>query len=110
MTLPLSLTFGRTMRSLPRFARLETVTAGLPLQPVLKGVRSSHQAQAGVGERTPWEVFYACPSASVVAFLDAAASLAPSADVGADSGAAALQTLSELASATQVSCSACSFT
>ena len=56
-----------------------------------------------MGERTPWEVFYACPSASVVAFLDAAAALAPTAESSLD-GAAALQTLSELASATQVSC------
>ena len=55
-----------------------------------------------MGERTPWEVFYACPSGSVDAFLTAAASLAP-ADLTADAdGASALQTLSELAAATQV--------
>ena len=66
-------------------------------------VHLSRQAHAGIGERTPWEMFYACPSASVVAFLDAAASLAPAAESPPNS-AGAMQTLSELAAATQVSC------
>lgn len=32
-----------------------------------------------MGSRPPWEVFYACPSATAPAFLEAAAALAPSA-------------------------------
>ena len=60
------------------------------------------QAQAGVGERTPWEVFYACPSASVDAFLGAAASLAPADPLADTNGASALPMLSGLAAATQV--------
>ncbi len=68
----------------------------------LRSILRLAQAQAGVGERTPWEVFYACPSASVDAFLAAAASLAPADPTADTDGASALQTLSELAAATQV--------
>lgn len=60
------------------------------------------QAEVTVGERPPWEVFYASPSATAVAFFEAAAELAPSADQGAAAAAEQLAALAELATAVQV--------
>lgn len=60
------------------------------------------QVDATVGERASWDVFYACPSATVSAFFQAAADLSPGADEGTTTAQDQLAALVELASAVQV--------
>lgn len=75
---------------------------------VHKILESAPQTEEMVGERPSWEVFYACPSATAVAFFEAAAELAPPADLGTPA-LQQLAALSELAAAVQVS-GACAWT
>lgn len=82
--------------------------------PTLKHTILDLQVSAEVGDREPWEVFYACPSATAPAFLAAAADLAAvaaqpggAAELAEQPAAERLAALSVLARATQVRRESC---